>query len=197
MHQESYAIMKSFVRRFLDPNAKLDIVDVGSYDVNGTYRDLFANANWTYHGLDIVGGPNVDLISRGPYDFGVDDVFDVVISGNCLEHVEAPWLWIKEIEKITKPGGLICIVLPLTHPEHRFPVDCWRVLPDGFRYLLEKHCRFIILECRINTPATEYEFFNNRPSLAWVLRFIPHTIKRLIAIHGVQDTYAIARRIQA
>lgn len=187
--------MQSFVRRFLDRNAKLDIMDVGSCSVNGSYKDLFDNPNWNYRGLDIASGPNVDWVSKGPYDFGIDYLFDVVISGNCMEHVEAPWLWIKEIEKITKPGGLICIVLPFTLPEHRFPLDCWRILPDGFRYLLEKHCRFNILECRINTPATEHKFFNNRPSLAWVLRFTPHKIKRLIAIHGVQDTYAIARRI--
>jgi hypothetical protein len=35
-----------------------------------------------------------------------------------------------------KPDGIICVVAPWTYPEHKYPVDCWRIMPDGMRFLL-------------------------------------------------------------
>ena len=42
------------------------VLDVGSYDVNGTYRPLFP-AGWDYLGVDIEKGPNVDLVVAGEH----------------------------------------------------------------------------------------------------------------------------------
>ena len=175
MHKESFEIMRYFVDTYLDKNKKLEILDVGSYDVNGSYKSLFQNPNWSYCGLDIVEGPNVDVVSKGLYDFGLDKQFDVVISGNCLEHVEAPWKWIQEVHKVAKKGGLVCIVTPFTAPEHRYPLDCWRILPDGYRYLLEKESDFTILETKYNTSRVRYKFRNrkltNRFAPKWLRKY--------------------------
>jgi hypothetical protein len=37
--------------------------------------------------------------------------------------------------RIVRPGGLIFLLAPSRGPEHRYPVDCWRFYPDGFRAL--------------------------------------------------------------
>jgi len=69
----------------------------------GTIKTYSKIQKWKYYGLDIEPGPNVDLISKSVYDFGLKEhFFDVVVSGNTLEHVEAPWLWIQEIKKVVK-----------------------------------------------------------------------------------------------
>ncbi|MEA4840140.1 MAG: methyltransferase domain-containing protein [Bacteroidales bacterium] len=167
--------MRYIVDTYLDKNKKLEILDVGSYDVNGSYKSLFQNPNWSYCGLDIVEGPNVDIVSKGLYDFGIDKQFDVVISGNCLEHVEAPWKWIQEVHKVVKKGGLVCIITPFSVPEHRYPIDCWRILPDGYRYLLEKESDFTILETRFNISKARYKFRNkkltNRFAPKWLRKY--------------------------
>ena len=152
MHKASHDIMRYFVNKYLNQNTTLQILDVGSYDVNGTYKDLFNNSKWKYYGLDISPGPNVDLVSKGVYDFGLKEhFFDVVVSGNCLEHVEAPWIWIQEIKKVIKPTGLICIIVPFFIHIHRHPLDCWRIAPDGMKYLLSQHGNFEVLECKMNS----------------------------------------------
>ena len=88
--------MQYFAEKYLDQDTALQILDVGSYNVNGSYKDLFNKPKWKYYGLDIFPGPNVDMVSKGVYNFGLKErFFDVVISGNTLEHVEAPWLCIK------------------------------------------------------------------------------------------------------
>jgi len=159
MHKQSHAIMAYFVEKYLDLNSKIKILDVGSYDVNGTYKDLFEFYNWKYFGLDMQSGLNVDIVSKSAYEFVLpDNSFDVVISGNTLEHVHAPWLWIKEIERVVKVGGLLCLIVPFFAPVHRHPIDCWRIAPDGMRYLLTKHCDFLELEIGIDneTPCDVY-----------------------------------------
>jgi hypothetical protein len=39
------------------------------------------------------------------------------------------------MSRIVKSGGLIFLLAPSRGPEHRYPVDCWRFYPDGFRAL--------------------------------------------------------------
>lgn len=178
--------MRYFVDKFLDKNRPLKILDVGSMDVNGTYKAIFKNVNWHYSGLDIIDGPNVDIVSKGAYDFGLDTEYDVVISGNCLEHVEAPWKWIKEVEKATKKGGLVCIITPFAIGIHRHPVDCYRILPDGYRYLLEQESNFKVLEAE----AIKRIHIFHRPSLKWILKILPkYLIKKL---EFIPNTYVVA-----
>lgn len=145
MHPTSYALVNTFAEHFLDAKQHLRIIDIGSYDVNGSFKPIFSKPNWEYKGLDMAPGPNVDIVAPAmPWPLA-DNSYDVVVSGQCLEHVEAPWIWIKEIERICKPGGFIMVIAPWQYPIHRFPVDCWRILPDGMSYLLSKWCHCELL----------------------------------------------------
>lgn len=139
MHQNSTIIMKTFSEN-VNKNLKLSILDVGSYNVNGTYKPFFENENWTYSGLDIVEGPNVDIIvdKYGEWKNIPDNSYDIVISGQCLEHTETPWLISKAIVRVLKPDGVIFIIVPYKQGIHRYPIDCWRILPDGMQYLFCK-----------------------------------------------------------
>ena len=78
MHDASYAMMKMQKEKL--PGA-FYILDVGSMDVNGTYRDLFSGCE--YIGIDIRPGENVDLCD---FDLLPNDFFDLVISGQTFEH---------------------------------------------------------------------------------------------------------------
>lgn len=137
MHQTSYNKMKGFVSEYLDPKTSLDIIDIGSQDVNGSYRDLFNYPDWYYTGTDLEGGSGVDLVLHDPYCWKElkTSSFDVVVSGQALEHIEYFWITMLEIQRIMKPGGLCCIIVPSAGYEHRYPVDCYRFYADGFNAL--------------------------------------------------------------
>lgn len=139
MHLSSYSRMEEFVRDHLAGRrgAPCRILDVGSMDVNGSYRGLFEDPSWSYTGLDIEPGPNVDIFVNDRYRWKEipRGSFDVVVSGQALEHVEFPWVLMAEISRVLRPGGLCCLVLPSAGPVHRFPVDCWRFYTDGLRAL--------------------------------------------------------------
>lgn len=114
--------------------APLAILDVGSADVNGSYREIFAHLPWRYTGLDMAPGKNVDIVPRDPYYWREVEAgkYDAVVSGQAFEHAEFFWETMREIARALKPGGLCCILAPSAAPEHRHPVDCWRFYPDGF-----------------------------------------------------------------
>ena len=138
MHRNSIEHMRALVERYLDRDAKLLIGDVGSFDYTGSYRALFQRPNWTYHGIDLNEGPNVDVVLSSPYNFPMaDGHYDVLISGQAFEHVKFFWLTWMEMVRTLKPGGFIFLIAPSRGPEHRFPVDCWRFYPDGYRALAE------------------------------------------------------------
>ena len=65
---------------------KLDalVLEVGSYNVNGSVRDHFHNFS-SYTGVDFRPGPNVDEVCLA-HDMDFDVKFDVVISSSMLEH---------------------------------------------------------------------------------------------------------------
>ncbi len=102
-----------------------------------------------YSGLDVNPGPNVDYVPSDPYCWPElqDESFDVIVSGQAFEHIEYPWLIIEEMNRILKTNGLICIVAPSRGPEHKYPVDCWRYYPDGFR-ALAKWVNLEVLEAK-------------------------------------------------
>ena len=54
-------------------------------------------------------GPNVDIVPVIPYQWKelATDGFDIVISGQVLEHAEFFWITVGEMVRVTSPGGLI------------------------------------------------------------------------------------------
>lgn len=137
MHKSAMLRMEWFVQNYISGNQPVRVLDVGSYDVNGSYRDLFSGMDVTYIGLDMSVGPNVDYVPEDPYawDELEEESFDFIISGNAFEHIEYPWLTICEIYKKLKTGGFACILAPNSLAEHRYPLDCYRYFSDGFRAL--------------------------------------------------------------
>jgi SAM-dependent methyltransferase len=129
--------MANLLRRYAGPKPA-NVLDVGSYDFNGTYRPLVESHGWRYTGLDIQSGPNVDIVSRDPYRYPIpDDQYDIVMSGSTMEHVQAIWAWLPELVRVLRPDGMLAIVTHWSFPEHRYPVDCWRIMPDGMSYLFD------------------------------------------------------------
>jgi len=145
MHQDSYSLMAAFAAQYVREPAR--VADIGAYDVNGTFRPLFQHC--VYVGFDIAAGPNVDRVV--PADNFGEETFDVVVSGSCMEHVLDLHQCANQCVSIARPGGLLCIVAPHTWAEHRHPVDCWRVYPDGMRWLFRD---LEIIDCRAERTDT-------------------------------------------
>lgn len=150
MHPSAFDDAGMFVSKYLDKNLKLNVADVGSYDVNGTLKPHFAHEGWKYTGFDISAGPNVDIVVPSLYGWawtsGHVGQFDVVVTTQVMEHVAMPWVWIKDVAALCRPGGLVYVCTPNTIGYHAYPIDCWRAWPDGLRALME-YAGLHVIEC--------------------------------------------------
>lgn len=136
MHLSSMEHMKCLVEKYyFGQSHDLKVLDIGSTDVNGSYKNLF-HKGARYLGLDLAKGNNVDIVLKNPYEFPISsNSMDLVISGQAFEHIEFFWRAWLEMVRVTKEGGYIFLIAPSRGPEHRYPVDCWRFYPDGYRAL--------------------------------------------------------------
>jgi len=164
MHQSQYDTIARLMDAHFQAGSGKTVYDIGSYDVNGTHKPAVLQRGFAYVGVDIAPGPNVDVVVS-PYSWeGLpEEGCEYVISGSCLEHVEAPWLWAAELERRLRPGGVCIILLPFSLGEHRYPVDCYRILPDGLRYLFTKWAQLECLTCGFNANGQDTYFVGHKP----------------------------------
>jgi SAM-dependent methyltransferase len=94
------------------------IIEIGSYDVNGTVREIFAG-NKEYVGVDLTPGPGVDRVGFGHDVDAPDGSFDIAISGACFEHDPMWRETFANMVRLTRPGGLVAFTCASRgRPEH-------------------------------------------------------------------------------
>ena len=151
MHESSMITM----RKFVEDNDLEDgqtVVDIGSLDINGTYRLLFQGSK--YIGADIMTGANVDILVGLPEWDALENV-DAVISGQTLEHIEDIPLFMAGIMRILKPGGLLCIIAPNAGMPHHYPAWVGHFSIERMSGVV-KDAGFEIESCTIDT-ASEHQ----------------------------------------
>src|SRR3990167_7423719 len=92
-----------FPEKFKD----VDVLDVGSANLNGTYKPFFSQKGCSsYTGIDVLPFNNVDVV--GPvHEYNPGKQYDIVFSASQLEH---DMYWKKSLMKfieLTKSGGMI------------------------------------------------------------------------------------------
>lgn len=84
----------------------VNVLDVGSLDINGSNRFLFTGEQGSYIGIDIAPGKNVDAVSKGHEWSVADNYYDTIVSTECFEHDMFYPQTLKNIVRMLKPGGL-------------------------------------------------------------------------------------------
>jgi SAM-dependent methyltransferase len=150
MHLNSELLFKKHLLPYFKSNTK--VLEIGADRLPTWYCETVNDASIEWYTLDIQkhwdtlaisknnSATNRQLVSPDEYRYPVEDnTFDVVFSGQVMEHVKNIWKWMDELKRITKPGGLIITILPVSWPYHVAPevVDCWRIYPDGMQALME------------------------------------------------------------
>ena len=144
MHASSLENMWLCYRRYvaggpLEQRAETIVLDVGGADINGSYREVFPSPPFRYLVADTAPGPVIDIVLSDPYRIPLADCsLDIVISGQAMEHIEFFWRTFEEMVRVTRSDGFIFLILPSAGPMHRYPVDCYRFLPDAYD-ALAKH----------------------------------------------------------
>jgi SAM-dependent methyltransferase len=147
MHTNSKLLFQTYALEFFRKESQ--VLEIGPDGFPSSYRNLLKNETAKWDTLDIFANPQLTYPSAGENKYPIPDgTYDVLLAGNVIEHVKRPWVWLKEIARVCKPGGHVVLITPVSWPFHAAPVDCYRIYPDGMRALLEDagldvvHCLF-------------------------------------------------------
>lgn len=143
MHPSSIKNMKIIRQDYLQYLNNINapkILDVGGLynQPQKSYLRLFEeipNIQWVV--ADITEHSSVDVVMNGPYTLPfADETFDLVISGQMLEHCSNPFKSVAEMKRILKTGCRIALAAPSAGPRHDAK-DGWRFMDDAFRFISE------------------------------------------------------------
>ena len=135
MHLNSEMIFVRHVAPLIQPGHR--VLEISAEAIPSAYQRA-SQRHKTWHHLSLGVCDGADYVATEEYAYPVcSGTYDVVISGQVIEHVRMPWLWMCELARICKPGGLVVTIGPVSWPYHPAPVDCWRIYPEGMRALYE------------------------------------------------------------
>jgi SAM-dependent methyltransferase len=104
-HKEQLQFFQDVKDAFPDFFDGKKVLEIGSVDINGSVRSFFKNSE--YLGIDVAPGPGVDVVCQGQEYDGPDNSFDVVVSGEVMEHNPYWSETMKNMIRVCKPGGLV------------------------------------------------------------------------------------------
>lgn len=138
--QENMKIVKDVYLKHLYDQTTIKVLDVGGlYDQpHKTYLRIFEDhpgLSWTV--ADIAQHSSVDVVMPSPYCLPFsDETFDLVVSGQMLEHCINPFKIVDEMLRVLKKKSLMVIIAPSAGPKHTYQ-DCWRFIDDAFKAIAE------------------------------------------------------------
>jgi len=103
------------------------------------YYPFFADVATEYVGVDIVESPNAELLGAVealPVD---DGSFDVILCTQVLEHCDDPAQAVRELRRVTAPGGRVLASTHGVQVYHPSPHDYWRWTHEGLARLFREN----------------------------------------------------------
>jgi len=139
MHTNSKLLFEKYAKPYFTPG--LRVLEIGPDSIPSTYKTIIGDNSLSWDTLDLYQNPNLTYLAVDEYCYPIpDNHYDIVLSGQVLEHVRKVWVWIKELARVCKPGGLVITINPVSYPYHVTPVivDCYRIFPDGMKALYQE-----------------------------------------------------------
>lgn len=131
------------------------VLEVGSRARSAITRQHRIPPQLSYLGMDILPGPNVDIVGDAHELSQLlgDRKFVAIFSTSVFEHLLMPWKVALEMNRILEPGGIIYTSTHQTWPVHEEPWDFWRFSRHTWQSLFNPATGFEILEAVVGDPA--------------------------------------------
>ncbi len=152
------------------------VLDVGCGDK--PYYPFFRDAA-AYIGVDVQQNPNADLHGAVEAIPAENDSFDIVICTQVLEHADDPAQAVREMHRVTAPGGRVLASTHGTQVYHPNPGDYWRWTHAGLERLFSTNGNWEQLDVEPNAGtasalamlvARSLHLLAKRAGVAWAAR---------------------------
>lgn len=125
----------------------LKVLEIGPSSYPSPFQKVVNDPSVQWDTIDFVDTSSIDDEAfknltyqlKSPYDFPIEDeTYDIILSGQVMEHVDKIWTWMKELKRLSKKGGKIITISPVSWPYHEAPIDCWRIYPAAAEALADE-----------------------------------------------------------
>jgi len=148
-----------------------DVLDFGSKwfgDPDGGWQTYM---RWMFK--DILGNEKLNHVLGTYPEYDAENLaripsnsLDVVVADQVLEHVQKPWLAAEEFYRVLKPGGVAVVATPGLYPFHPSPLDCWRIMPHGYKVLFPDDIWYtLVFDTWGSADRVAYEYTHNKEIL--------------------------------
>lgn len=119
----------------LKQTARGRLLDVGCGKM--PFRRYIEDQVETYDGLDIERRSPKTRFLADSHDMGVIPTgsYDTIISVSALEHMARPWIALREMRRVCRPGGAVVVCVPFLSRLHEEPHDYFRFSQYGLASL--------------------------------------------------------------
>lgn len=149
-----------------------DILEVGSYNVNGSVRGLVERFSpSSYLGVDRSAGPGVDRVVDCEKLTEVlgRDCADVVVSTEMLEHCSDWQRCVYELVAAVRPGGVLVVTTRSIGFPYHCPPDVWRYTLDSLVEAFRERAGLTVESASIDPdPERPGVFLKVRKPAEWV-----------------------------
>jgi SAM-dependent methyltransferase len=144
MHENSRLMFIKYAKEYFQPQMR--VLEIGPDSFPSTYQSIINDSSIHWDTLDIHSDARLTYQALSEYSFPIaSNSYDIVLSGQVLEHVRKIWVWIKEVARICKNGGFVITISPVSWIYHEDPHDCWRAYPEGMKSLYDEAALEVIL----------------------------------------------------
>jgi hypothetical protein len=145
--EPSVALMNRFFAMLAQKPAG-HMLEIGSRMRTGALYTGHLPPGWRYTGLDVMEGPNVDVVGDAHQLSRLLPLgtFDAAMSFVVFEHLLMPWKVVLEMNRVMRVGGLGLVMAPQTWPLHEEPCDYFRFSKHAWKALFNRATGFEIIE---------------------------------------------------
>ena len=132
-----------------------EVLEIGSRARSGLVYRSFVPSKLSYVGMDILQGPNVDVVGDAhelEKMFGRHR-FVAAFSRSVFEHLAMPWKVAVELNRVLVPGGIVFTSTHQTWPLHEEPWDFWRFSQYTWPAIFNPATGFEVVEAASGEPA--------------------------------------------
>lgn len=113
MHLNSKLLFKKYAMKYFRDNMK--VLEIGPDDIPSTYMRCVNNDTIEWDYIDLKYRDNLTYVANNEYEFPIEkNYYDIILSGQVIEHVRRIWIWIKELSRVCKINGYIITINPIS-----------------------------------------------------------------------------------
>ncbi|MDP3073390.1 MAG: methyltransferase domain-containing protein [Opitutaceae bacterium] len=131
------------------------VLEIGSRARSALTNRQHIPPHLDYVGLDILPGPNVDVVGDAHRlaEIFAGRRFVAAMSFSVFEHLAMPWKVALELNRVLEPGGLVYSQTHHTWPLHEEPWDFWRFSQHSWQTLFNAATGFEVVQAVCGEPA--------------------------------------------